>query len=111
VCIFSTGLCAQACSGDVCDSCGQGFLCNGCATSSCPDCADCKPACVPLQSGQCDEDDPCTTDMICVFSLHYCAKRCMGDDECNSLNEYCEQCATGSCCGCDDCVGACLGGE
>src|SRR5688500_14414021 len=51
VCVFSTGQCAPNCEPFACDSCGAGAFCNACASSSCPECDDCLPACVAPTSG------------------------------------------------------------
>lgn len=106
VCIFATGQCVTACE-DSCDSCGAGSVCNGCATSSCPVCADCMAACVPAEVGMCDEDDPCGAGEVCLFDQGHCAPTC-GAGGCADPNMYCDSCATGSCCGCKNCVAACL---
>lgn len=106
VCLFATGQCAAACEG-LCDSCGTGAVCNGCATSSCPICADCLAACVPVDEGRCDDDDPCGASEVCLFDRLQCVPTC-GSDDCADPNSYCDPCATGSCCGCKDCVAACL---
>lgn len=112
VCVFSTGKCAQKCDGDFCEACAPGTWCDSCATSSCPSCEDCRPACVPIQAGQCDDNDPCPAGQVCLFGFGagFCAQSCASDGDCGGF-EFCDQCATGSCCGCDNCVGACLGGE
>lgn len=106
VCIFATGQCAMACEGQ-CDSCGTGSVCNGCATSSCPICADCLSACVPIDLGLCDDDDPCGSNGVCLFHTYQCVPSC-GSSVCADPNMYCDPCATGSCCGCKNCVAACL---
>lgn len=110
LCIFATGTCAPACEGAFCESCTPGTVCDMCATSSCPACADCRAACVPRQPWQCDEDDPCPADQVCLFQDRICAPACSTDAECGGF-AFCASCVTGSCCGCDDCVSACLGGE
>ena len=110
VCLFASGVCAPACAGDFCESCGPGLFCEPCATGSCPGCADCVGACLPIQPGRCDDDDPCPDGAACLFSQGTCAPRCGPMGECSDF-EFCEFCATGSCCGCEDCVSVCLGGE
>ena len=109
VCIFALGQCAAACDG-FCESCGPGSVCDGCATSSCPACADCKPACVPFAPPRCDEDDPCPPGETCLWGQNTCAPLCPIDIPC-APGLFCAECATGSCCGCDDCVSVCLPGE
>lgn len=110
VCIFSTGVCAPSC-GDVCDTCGSTTICEPCATSSCPGCEDCRGACVPAETGRCDEDTPCASNGdVCLFGGRTCARACTADEQCGDF-AFCAPCASGSCCGCDDCVSACVGGE
>ncbi len=111
LCIFATGTCAPAC-GDFCDSCGPGAYCDGCATSSCFACADCLAACAPIaEPGRCDGDDSCPPGQICNFGSSFCHFACDANGQCASGFEFCEGCLTGSCCGCDDCVSGCVGGE
>lgn len=105
VCVFASGTCAPACDG-ACSSCGPGRRCEGCATSSCPKCADCKGACVSIEPGRCDDDDPCGPDEVCLFQAQACAPSCSSDG-CADPNLICDVCATGSCCGCKNCVSAC----
>jgi hypothetical protein len=108
LCIFATGECASACSSGSCDACTPGEVCEDCATSSCPDCFDCVSACRPTGVGRCDEDDPCLEDdHVCIYPSGFCAPSC-DSSECADPNMVCEGCATGSCCGCDDCVSACF---
>jgi hypothetical protein len=108
VCLFGEGVCVSACDA-FCDPCGAGQICNSCATSSCPDCDDCVAACVPIQAGQCDENDPCAASEVCVFQSGICALPCEVAGELCENGSVCDDCATGSCCGCDDCVNACVG--
>jgi hypothetical protein len=110
VCIFATGQCAPSCVANACDPCETGSFCDSCATSSCPACEDCRPGCVPLAEGRCDDNDGCPDGQACFFAAGYCAKRCNDAGACGDF-EYCDACATGSCCGCDNCVPICLGGE
>jgi hypothetical protein len=111
VCIFSTGTCAQSCEFEnACDSCGPGQVCDSCATSSCPDCRDCKSACVATPEGRCDDDDPCGDGGVCVFHERLCYPACGPDGDCGDF-AFCEECVSGSCCGCLDCVSACVGGR
>lgn len=106
VCIFSTGTCAPACDGGFCSDCGPGSLCDGCATSSCPACADCMAACVPIQPDRCDVTDPCPVGEQCDWGSSYCQPPCAPDGSC-PVGHSCVFCATGSCCGCEDCVDLC----
>ncbi len=109
VCVFSSGQCAKACEG-YCDGCAPGTICDDCATSSCAKCKDCRPACVPIVAGQCDDDDPCAMAEVCVWDEQRCAPSC-NSGVCADPNMVCQQCATGSCCGCEDCVGVCTSAE
>lgn len=106
VCLFSIGECVPSC-GEFCDACDPGTVCDGCATSSCPGCADCVAACIPIQPGQCDENDPCPDDAICLHDQRQCAPSCAFDGTCADPGQQCTPCATGSCCGCKNCVPAC----
>ena len=107
-CIFSTGECAELCQGD-CVSCGPGTLCNGCATSSCDGCDDCISACLSTQKGQCDSDDACAPGSLCYFPDSTCHTTCSQFEPSTCPpGEACVGCATGSCCGCEDCVDLCL---
>ncbi len=100
------GLCAPRCEG--CDACAPGTVCEPCATSSCPGCDDCVAACVPTSEGRCDDDDPCPgADQVCLFPYGYCTPTCESG-ECADPNMACSECATGSCCGCKNCVSACF---
>jgi hypothetical protein len=111
LCIFTTGACAPACTiEDPCDGCGPGLTCEACATSSCPDCRDCRPACVAKTDGRCDADDPCPGAFVCSFAERVCYPPCGPGGECGEF-AYCEECLTGSCCACLDCVAACVGGR
>jgi hypothetical protein len=109
LCVFSSNTCADACEIGSCDSCGVGMVCNDCATSACPDCLDCRGACVPKNDNQCDDDDPCGVDLVCLFDSGYCTPACNAEGFCFQAGQDCTPCATGSCCGCDDCVSACIG--
>lgn len=108
LCVFSTGECATACAASACDSCGPGSICVPCATASCPGCADCLAACVPLPDGRCDDDDVCPLGSTCVFSSGYCAPICKPDLKCPD-SHHCDPCATSDCCACDHCESACIG--
>lgn len=107
VCIFSTGECAASCPG-FCSGCSAGKTCNECATSSCPNCRDCTPACVPISDGQCDENDDCAGGDVCIFEQQRCAPPCDLNGGCADPGLVCQSCVTGSCCGCEDCVSACV---
>jgi hypothetical protein len=61
---------------------------------------------VPIGPGQCDDDDACGVNQVCLWFSAQCVESCQGN--CADPNLYCQPCATGSCCGCDDCVDACL---
>lgn len=106
VCIFGIGTCAPACGGELCEDCGPGSRCDGCATSSCPACDDCTAACVPVQSDRCDETDPCPAGEHCDWSTSFCQPTCAPDGSCPP-GFSCGFCAAGSCCGCKDCVDLC----
>ncbi len=108
VCIFGKGVCAPACQAQACESCGTGSICDDCATSSCPGCDDCRAACVPLSDGACDDDDPCKEGAVCMFFQHQCVPGCTADGGCVDPGLSCAGCASTSCCGCKDCVSACL---
>jgi hypothetical protein len=110
LCVFSLGICAEACASDACDPCSVGTVCEPCATSSCPTCKDCASACM-LADGRCDENDPCPGGKACVFEWLFCAETCSSDTDCDDGFSFCDECATGSCCGCEDCVAVCMGGE
>lgn len=106
VCLFATGECAPACDGGFCE-CEAGTVCNTCATSSCPKCNDCLGACVPVAEGQCSSASDCKEGETCLFERSICVPLCKGE-KCEDPGESCKFCATGSCCGCDDCVDVCL---
>lgn len=110
LCLFSTATCAPACEPGTCGACAAGSVCSSCATSSSPGAFDCLAACVATEPGQCDDNDPCPEGQLCLWWSQICATACADSSDCGDF-EYCEQCATGSCCGCDNCVGACMGGE
>lgn len=46
VCVFNGGFCAQTC-GPASPPCQPGFVCDFCATASCPACKNCMGACIP----------------------------------------------------------------
>ncbi|HZO17119.1 MAG TPA: hypothetical protein VFB62_27770 [Polyangiaceae bacterium] len=106
VCVFSTGTCSTACEG-FCGICEVGSICHPCGTSSCPECTDCKPACVPISAGQCDDLNPCPIGQVCLFEMQQCTPSCSPQNPSCQAPLMCSMCATGSCCGCDDCVTAC----
>lgn len=105
VCIFSSGLCSVGC--DPSEGCGDGQICEGCATSSCYGCKDCMAACVPASPGQCDSHDDCGDGDVCMFGAQKCAPKCNEIGGCDDPNLVCNDCATSSCPFCEDCVGAC----
>jgi hypothetical protein len=111
VCVFLTGQCAPACDLGFCMSCGPGSRCDGCGTSSCPDCLDCVGACLPSLEGRCDDDDPCPPGEECLFFNGFegsCNPSCAPDVGCPP-NYLCDPCGTASCCGCENCVSVCIG--
>lgn len=59
----------------------------------------------------CDDHGDCGItpgDDVCVFKTGFCAQRCgPGSPPCPP-GLVCDDCATGSCPACQDCVGACL---
>lgn len=111
-CIFTTGQCADVCNPDfACGTCGPGTVCDGCGTSSCPGCKDCLAVCAPTPAGRCDDDDPCPPGEVCLFQSGQCAPACDVAGGCADPNQICDGCATGSCCGCEDCVSACVFGD
>jgi hypothetical protein len=108
VCLFGAGVCAPTCDA-FCDPCGAGQICDPCATGSCPLCDDCVAACKPISPGRCDENDPCPANEICIFESGICALPCEVGGELCENGSVCDDCATGSCCGCENCVAACVG--
>jgi hypothetical protein len=108
VCLFSTGQCVESCEPlGFCEECGEGTICDGCGTSSCPGCKNCTAACVPIQPGQCDANDGCPAGSACEWFAGTCQPLCGPNGSCPGGLE-CLDCATGSCCGCEDCVGLCF---
>jgi hypothetical protein len=113
VCHFPTGVCVTACAANACDSCGPGAYCEPCAMGSSPGANDCVAACLPAAEGRCDDDDPCPPESACYFPGGVCMQPCnpnLPNGGCGDF-EFCDFCATGSCCGCDDCTALCMGGE
>ncbi len=110
ICEFSTGQCIPAC--DESTPCPSGYSCISCATGSCPDCADCRSGCVlgPVACGSHDDCGVTLGDDVCVFALGVCAQRCGPASPPCPPAYFCNDCATSSCPGCDDCVGACVQG-
>lgn len=102
LCHFASGECLPACVDGTCPS---GLICDGCATSSCPECKNCVPACVPA-SGGCDEHADCPAG-LCVFETSQCAEPCTDEGQCDA-GLQCDTCGTSSCPACDDCVAVCL---
>ena len=108
VCLFDSGLCAPACGVNGFETCGPGLVCDTCATSACPGCENCVGACLPVAPGQCDDHDDCPQGDVCLYGTGLCAPGCDGAmPSCPSPDLVCNPCATGSCPGCNDCVGAC----
>jgi hypothetical protein len=106
VCLFESGSCARIC-GEPCTPCGAGLVCDPCATSSCPNCFDCRSACVLAAPGTCDDHDDCGADQVCLFGEGQCAPTC-DSPECSDPNMICAGCVTSSCPCCKDCGSACL---
>ena len=106
VCIFDKGECAPGCD-DLCEPCRAGEVCDECATGSCPMCEDCVAACVPAGDGQCDDHTDCATDEVCIYGMSECFPSCTSS-ACADPNVVCDECATGSCPCCYDCVAACM---
>ncbi|MFT3767149.1 MAG: hypothetical protein QM820_16755 [Minicystis sp.] len=108
VCLWGSDQCVQTCNPEGVTPCGAGLVCDGCATSSCPDCDDCVGACLPAQNGQCDAHDDCAPGSVCLFGAGKCAPECsMEAPSCPSPDLVCNPCATSSCPVCADCRGAC----
>jgi hypothetical protein len=108
VCYFPTGECIFGCDAGGLDPCGPGFACSYCATTSCAQCSDCVDACLPSPPGTCDDHDDCLPTEVCIYGAGLCKEACDGNDPgCSSPDLVCNFCATSSCPGCDDCVGAC----
>jgi hypothetical protein len=63
---------------------------------------------VPIQPDQCDDDDKCAPGAFCLFGQNVCAPGCGPNGGCPDPGLVCDMCASGSCCGCDDCVSACV---
>jgi len=105
-CIFTTGTCAPTCDDDFCTDCGPGSVCDACATSTCPKCTDCLAACVSVLPGVCDGNNPCPEGQLCNFGTSSCDVVC-SDGSCPP-GLTCQHCASGSCCGCKDCVDLCI---
>jgi hypothetical protein len=111
LCQFGTGACIDRCG--PMQGCSEGFVCDPCATSSCPFCNDCAPGCLPFDPPPpvaCDDHADCGSSAgqdVCIFSVGLCAQRCgPGSPPCPP-NSICDDCATSSCPGCRDCIGAC----
>lgn len=106
VCLFGSGTCAAPCT--TFEPCPTGLFCDGCATSSCPMCDDCVAACVSADPGQCDDHDDCPPEQLCVYATQTCAPQCTADGLCADPSLVCDFCATSSCPGCENCLGACV---
>jgi hypothetical protein len=85
--------------------------CDACATSSCPNCEDCRAACVPANGAViCADHKNCPDTDWCVYSTNACAKRCgTGSPMDVCAEDVCQQCYTSSCATCDDCLSVCVG--
>jgi hypothetical protein len=44
---------------------------------------------------------------VCIWGENVCRRRCNPNGSC-PMGLFCATCITGSCCGCDDCVDACV---
>ncbi len=55
----------------------------------------------------CDQDNPCPPNAVCIWETGQCAMVCGGMCDGCPTDEVCNDCATGSCPGCEDCVAAC----
>lgn len=108
ICVFGSGQCAYPCKLGELTPCGAGLVCVGCVTGSCPDCDDCIDACLPAAPGSCDDHDDCAPANVCIYGAGVCAPACSPDmPGCPTPDLVCNFCATSSCPGCEDCVGAC----
>ena len=106
--------------------CPAGSYCDECTGSSCPNCDDCIPGCLPICESEavaeCEIERPTCTEgevsiiregcWLCV-DQNTCEPRiaetepnCSSDQDC-AVGQYCNQCATASCPVCEDCVGLC----
>ena len=110
VCLLGSNTCAPSCDPSGFTPCGAGTVCDMCASSSCPLCDDCVAACLPAQPGKCDDHDDCPKGQVCLYGLGECAPACSDvPPQCQVPDQVCNDCATSSCPGCEDCVGACTG--
>jgi hypothetical protein len=108
VCLFTTGQCAFACDSGSLTPCGPGLICVDCATGSCPGCKDCVAACLTAAPGTCDDHDDCAPGDVCLYGAGQCAPACSPvPPSCPTPDLVCNPCATSSCPGCDNCLGAC----
>lgn len=55
----------------------------------------------------CSEDTPCPPNSVCIWATGECALVCGGMCDACPTGDVCNDCATGSCPGCEDCVAAC----
>ncbi len=55
----------------------------------------------------CSEDAPCPPNSVCIWATGVCAETCGAMCDGCPTGEVCNDCATGSCPGCADCVAAC----
>ena len=106
--------------------CPAGSYCDECTGSSCPTCDDCIRGCLPtcdsetlaecdLERPECGEDEVsiiregcwlCVDQNTCEPITTNTDANCDSDQDC-PVGESCNQCATASCSGCNDCVGLC----
>lgn len=107
ICLLGSGQCVEACSSDGFTPCPQGLVCDPCASSSCPTCDDCLAACMPAKDGACDDHDDCAMGSVCIYGAGVCAPSCNDIGGCADPNLVCDPCATSSCPGCENCLGAC----
>jgi hypothetical protein len=58
---------------------------------------------------KCTGHEDCSSDELCLFSQGRCAAKCDASqaDTCPG-DATCDQCATSSCYGCEDCAAACV---